>query len=85
MVSSEYQRLGIGYELFKTMEEMAKIFKIPAAIVIFNNDKSQALATKLGYTILNQINLKDYLDENGRVILPTVNTKVVQLCYKKFL
>ena len=84
VVRPEYRRLGIGYELFKTMEEMAKIFKIPAAVIVFNNDKSQALAAKLGYTVLSEINFRDFVDKDGKMIIPTLDTKVVQLCYKKF-
>ena len=85
VVKSEYQRSGIGTELFKTMEVMAKAFKIPAAMVIFNNNKSQALGVKLEYTVLNEVKLNDYVDDNGKMILPTVHTKVVQLCYRRFL
>ena len=85
MVNGEFQRLGIGTELFKTMELMAKTFNIPASVVIFNNNASQALADKLGFTMLSEVKFADYVDENGQMIIPMVDTKSVQLRYRRYL
>lgn len=84
MIKREYQRLGIGSELFKTMELMAKTFNIPASVIVFNNNASQALAAKLRFSVLSEVKIADYVDESGQMIIPMVNTDTVKLCYCRY-
>lgn len=72
VVTSEYRRLHIGTELFRTMERIGRAFHIPAAVVILGNIFSQGLGAKLGgFTLLNEVKLIDHVDENGQQIYPT--------------
>ena len=84
VVNREYRRMNIGTELFKTMERMAKIFHIPAAVVTLGNFSSQSLGAKLGFVMLKEMKLNEYRDEKGQIIFPESDPAVIQYGYFKY-
>lgn len=85
VVKLEYRRLQIGTELFKTMECIAKMFSIPAATFLLSGTASETFSAELGCTLFNEVQLMNYLDENGQNIFPVVDpNSVVQYGYIKY-
>ena len=84
VVKPQYRRLGIGTESFRTIERMATVFGIPAAVILFNNDASQGMAMKLGFKVLNETKLQDFRDKDGKKMLPTAKAHAVKLAYLRY-
>ena len=77
--------MGIGTELFRTMECMAEKFNFRVAAVVLDNPGSQGIGAKLGMTLLKERKIIDCVDGNGQKVLPTTDSEaMIQWGYFKY-
>lgn len=85
MVRREFRQLKIASNLLIALEKMARTFDIQATEIIFNNIKSQRMAEKCGFILLSELPFSDFVDEEGRKILPVDDTQSAKCMYIKYL
>ncbi|XKL66982.1 hypothetical protein PGB90_010402 [Kerria lacca] len=83
-IGSKYRGLNLCFHLLECLPKIGKSFGISGAMSVFTNFRSQKAAKKAGFILYNEIQYKDYKDENGKVIFPITETKSIQCMIKKF-
>ncbi|KAK9870528.1 hypothetical protein WA026_008092 [Henosepilachna vigintioctopunctata] len=67
-VDQKYRRQGIGFEMMKCGNKIARSLRCPVIAGVFESNKFQKYAERIGMKILYLISYLDYKDEDGEMI-----------------
>lgn len=84
-VKPEYRGLNIGYNIFLTLEKIAKTYHIAGAMFFYSSIGAQTIANRVGFKVYNEIVYDEYKNEKGEVIFPVKGrTKSMKLMGIKY-
>ncbi|XP_065202189.1 uncharacterized protein LOC135832699 [Planococcus citri] len=83
-VKPNYWGMNIGYNIVLCLEKIAKAYDLRGCMTMYTSIYSQAIVTKAGFKVYNEIFYDDYKDEKGNAMFPNVHTKSIKLMGMKY-
>ncbi|XP_065202217.1 uncharacterized protein LOC135832709 isoform X2 [Planococcus citri] len=83
-VKPNYWGMNIGYNIVLCLEKIAKAYDLRGFMTLYTSIHSQAIASKAGFKVYNEMFFDDYKDKKGNAMFPNVHTKSFKLMGIKY-